>query len=149
MAAKINWHRYGTELRHYHPMHGLDGQHQDVDRTLRGRVSQNDRGQRKMEKVCPCCGQPSDRGRLKNRTEHSMYGLRPRPQLTPVYLISMVRTGSARQVVLYGRAVGRFITACPGARVRPVSMDVAIAGGRDGAQGRRISHRLPIAARAV
>jgi len=25
-------------------MHGLDGQHQDVDRTLRGRVSQNDRG---------------------------------------------------------------------------------------------------------
>ena len=24
--------------------HGLDGQHQDVDRTLRGRVSQNDRG---------------------------------------------------------------------------------------------------------
>ena len=23
--------------------HGLDGQHQDVDRTLRGRVSQNDR----------------------------------------------------------------------------------------------------------
>ena len=26
--------------------HGLDGQHQDVDRTRRGRVSQNDRGQR-------------------------------------------------------------------------------------------------------
>jgi len=26
--------------------HGLDEQHQDVDRTLRGRVSQNDRGQR-------------------------------------------------------------------------------------------------------
>jgi len=26
--------------------HGLDGQHQDVDRTLRGRVSQNDREQR-------------------------------------------------------------------------------------------------------
>jgi len=25
--------------------HGLDGTHQDVDRTLRGRVSQNDRGQ--------------------------------------------------------------------------------------------------------
>ena len=24
---------------------GLDGQHQDVDRTLRGRVNQNDRGQ--------------------------------------------------------------------------------------------------------
>ena len=27
-------------------MHGLDGQHQYVDRTPRGRVSQNDRGQR-------------------------------------------------------------------------------------------------------
>jgi len=26
--------------------HGLDGQHQDMDRTRRGRVSQNDRGQR-------------------------------------------------------------------------------------------------------
>jgi len=26
--------------------HGLDGQHQYVDRTTRGRVSQNDRGQR-------------------------------------------------------------------------------------------------------
>jgi len=26
--------------------HSLDGQHQDVDRTLRGRVSQNDRGQK-------------------------------------------------------------------------------------------------------
>ena len=26
--------------------HGLDGQHQDVDRTPRGRVRQNDRGQR-------------------------------------------------------------------------------------------------------
>ena len=26
--------------------HGLDGQHQDVDRTLRGSVNQNDRGQR-------------------------------------------------------------------------------------------------------
>ena len=27
------------------PTHGLDGQHQDVDRTLRGRVDQDDRGQ--------------------------------------------------------------------------------------------------------
>ena len=26
-------------------MHGLDGQHQDVDRTLRRRVSHNDKGQ--------------------------------------------------------------------------------------------------------
>ena len=36
--------------------HGLDGQHQDVYRTLRGRVNQND----------------SDRGRLKNRTEQTV-----------------------------------------------------------------------------
>jgi len=33
--------------------HGLDGQHQDVDRSLRGIVNQNDRGQGKMEKVRP------------------------------------------------------------------------------------------------
>ena len=26
--------------------HGLDGQHQDMDRTLRGRVNQSNRGQR-------------------------------------------------------------------------------------------------------
>ena len=31
--------------------HGLDGQHQDVDRTPRGRVNQNDTGQRYVEKV--------------------------------------------------------------------------------------------------
>jgi len=49
--------------------HGLYGQHQDVDRTLRGRVNQSDRGQGQMEKVRPWCGQPSNRGRLKNRTE--------------------------------------------------------------------------------
>jgi len=29
--------------------HGMDGQHQHVDRTLRGRVSQNDRGQTNRE----------------------------------------------------------------------------------------------------
>jgi len=49
--------------------HGLDGQHQYVDRTLRGRVSQNGRGQGQMEKVRPWYGQPSNRGWLKNRTE--------------------------------------------------------------------------------
>jgi len=36
--------------------HGLNGQHQDVDRTLRGRVNQNDRGQEQMEKVRPTLG---------------------------------------------------------------------------------------------
>ena len=30
--------------------HGLDGQHQDVDRTPRGRINQNDSGQRKWRK---------------------------------------------------------------------------------------------------
>jgi len=58
--------------------HCLDAQHQDVDRTLRGRVNQNDKGQGQMEKVRPWCGQPSDRGRLKNRTE------RPSPSLLRV-----------------------------------------------------------------
>jgi len=53
--------------------HGLDGQHQDVDRTLRGRVNQNDGGEGQMEKVRPWCGQPSDRGRLKNRAEHNCF----------------------------------------------------------------------------
>jgi len=33
--------------------HGLDGQHQDVDRTPHGRFSQNERGQRQMEKIGP------------------------------------------------------------------------------------------------
>ena len=55
--------------------HGLDGQHQDVDRTPRGRVSQTDRGQGYMEKVRPLCVQPSDRGRLKNRTHSVTYSL--------------------------------------------------------------------------
>jgi len=50
--------------------HGLDGQHQDVGRTPRGRISQNDRGQINGEsRLRPWCGQPWDRGRLKNRTE--------------------------------------------------------------------------------
>jgi len=31
--------------------HGLDGQHQYVDKTVHGRVSENDLGQRYMEKV--------------------------------------------------------------------------------------------------
>ena len=54
-------------------MQGLGGQHQDVDRTPRGRGSQNDRGQRQMGKVRPWCGQPSDRGWLKNRTEQNRF----------------------------------------------------------------------------
>jgi len=40
--------------------------------TLRERVNQNDRGQGQMEKVRSWCGQPSDRGRLKNRTEQNV-----------------------------------------------------------------------------
>jgi len=54
----------------YHSLpHGQDGQHQYVDRTTHGRVNQNDREQRLMEKVHPWCGQPSDQGWLKNRTK--------------------------------------------------------------------------------
>jgi len=49
--------------------HSLNGQHQYVDRTPHVRVNQNDRGQiNGMEKAHPWCGQPSDSGRLKNRT---------------------------------------------------------------------------------
>ena len=44
--------------------HGLDGQYQDLDMTPRGRVSQNERERRELEKVRPWCGQPSDRGRI-------------------------------------------------------------------------------------
>ena len=55
--------------------YGLGGQHQNVDRTSRGRVNQNDRRQREMDKVRIWCGQPSDRGRLKNRTEQTAMSL--------------------------------------------------------------------------
>ena len=45
--------------------HGLDGQHQDVDRTPRGREDRD-----KWRKyVSGVAGQPSDRGGLKNRTD--------------------------------------------------------------------------------
>jgi len=60
----------GARRRGRPRIYGLDGQHQDVDRTVRGRVNQNDRGQGQMEKVRPWCRQPSDRGRLKNRTAY-------------------------------------------------------------------------------
>ena len=48
--------------------HGLDGQHHDVDRTPRGRVSQNEAGINGESTfvVWPTLG---SRGRLKNRTE--------------------------------------------------------------------------------
>ena len=45
-----------------------------MDRTARGRVGQNDRGQTTTEKVRPWSGQPLDRGRLKNRTEYRNAG---------------------------------------------------------------------------
>jgi len=52
--------------------HGLVGQHQYVDRTIRGRVSQ---WQIYMEKVPYVYGvaNPRDRGRLKNRTEVTIF----------------------------------------------------------------------------
>jgi len=57
---------YGLPFYQLVSKRSVDGQHQDVDRTPRGRVDQNNRGK---GKVRSCCGQPSDRGRLKNRTE--------------------------------------------------------------------------------
>jgi len=57
---------YGLPFYQLVSKRSVDGQHQDVDRTPRGRVDQNKRGK---EKVRSWCGQPSDRGRLKNRTE--------------------------------------------------------------------------------
>jgi len=55
--------------------HGLDGQRQDVDRTPRGRVSQNNhtteiKWRKYVHDVSTV--QPSDRRRLKNRTEHNV-----------------------------------------------------------------------------
>jgi len=48
--------------------HGLDGQHQDVDRTLRGTVSQNNRGQGQMEKVRPWPTLGSRTAKEQNKT---------------------------------------------------------------------------------
>ena len=39
-------HRRAKRTQASKTMHGLDGQHQAVDRTPRGRVNQNDRGRR-------------------------------------------------------------------------------------------------------
>jgi len=49
-------------------MHGLDGQHQDMDRTPSERVTQTERIEMNEESVSMFCP-TSDRGRLKNRTE--------------------------------------------------------------------------------
>ena len=40
---RVSWTAKKTQARK--ATHGLDGQDQDVDRTLHGRVNQNDRGQ--------------------------------------------------------------------------------------------------------
>jgi len=50
---------------------GLDGQHQDVDRTVRGRVSQNDRGQGKWRKYVH--GVASPRIEDGYRTEQNLF----------------------------------------------------------------------------
>ena len=82
--------------------HGLDGQHQYVDKTHRERVNQNDRGQRFIKKVCPWCGQPSDRGWLKNRTD-----LNPR-------LYDLNTTGFPGLIAehLYAKFGGQFLRYC-------------------------------------
>jgi len=48
---------------------GLDGQHQDVNKTP---VEKSIRMTEEMKKVRPWCGQPSDRGRPKNITEQKV-----------------------------------------------------------------------------
>ena len=81
--------------------HGLDGQHQDVDRTLRGRVNQNDRGlQRQMEKVRPWCGQPSDRGRLKeqNSSHEELQPASSRCRHSKVRLIKLLITSNESEL---------------------------------------------------
>ena len=50
--------------------HDLDGQHQDVDRTRRGRVNQNDREWRKYVHVWPTLG--SRTAKEQNRTAFSL-----------------------------------------------------------------------------
>ena len=47
------------------------GNHAYAYLTPRGRVSRNDKGQMLIEKVRSWCDQPLDRGRPKNRTEHT------------------------------------------------------------------------------
>ena len=47
--------------------HGVDGQHQDVDRTLRGRVSQNEINGESTSMVWPTLG--SRTAKKQNRTE--------------------------------------------------------------------------------
>jgi len=63
----------------------------------RGGVNQNDSGQGYTEKVRPRCGQPSDRGRLKNRTERNMYDrlLEPRKEMKTIIFYTCFR------VILY------------------------------------------------
>jgi len=45
--------------------HGLDGQHQDVDRTRWKSIRMTEDRDKIMEKVRPWCGEPSDRGWLE------------------------------------------------------------------------------------
>jgi len=47
LGERDNAGNSGTCTQARKATHGLDGQHQDLDRTLRGRVNQNGRGQRK------------------------------------------------------------------------------------------------------
>ena len=50
-------------------VYGLDKQHQQVDQTYRGGISQNDKRQRSKEKIRPWYDQPLDRGWLMDWAE--------------------------------------------------------------------------------
>ena len=63
-------------------IHSLEGQHQDVDRTQHGRVSQNGRGQTEMENVRSWCG--SRTAEEQNKTDCAVVSTyRPTPLTHP------------------------------------------------------------------
>jgi len=72
----------------------MDNIHVKTRTGLSVEVNQNGRGHGQMEKVCPWCGQPSDRGRLKNRTEQNSgvyYYLRMRLVMFSAVYVSVSR----------------------------------------------------------
>jgi len=78
--------------------HGLDGQHQDVDGTLRGMTKDTDKWRKYVHGVASPRIEP--RGRLKNRTEQNNCGTAPTwtlptPCTTKAHYVSVIhKTGS-------------------------------------------------------
>jgi len=89
-----------------------------------------------MEKVRPWCGQPSDRGRLKNRTEplsvqSRVYVTVERPSVCPPVCPSVLSVCSIRPP--HASAAGLLLCALGGAR----HIDRLLHGWRAGAQQQR------------